>query len=199
MGLFTGKKVVLTGPAPHITEVKQDLSGYDLVCRLNAMIPLSKELIEATGNRTDVWFPANLMLILKPELCIYPKIIRTTRSGEQLVPKIYRCKISYMNPHFEKLKAKIGCTPNRAIRAMVDILKDKPALLYVTGITFYKTGAYYRSYTYYNQANKQHEMAKGNVGGHRQEPQFKYFLKYIAPKIKMDSVLTEICRKENIK
>jgi hypothetical protein len=53
MSLFTNKKVVLCGPAPHITETKQDFSGYDYVCRLNAMIPLSDELIEATGNRID--------------------------------------------------------------------------------------------------------------------------------------------------
>jgi hypothetical protein len=193
MGLFTGKKVVLCGPAPHITETKQDFSGYDYVCRLNAMIPLSDELIEATGNRIDVWYPANLLLTMKPELSQYPKIIRTTGNGEKLVPPKYRNKISYMNSHFQKLKSKVDCTPNRALRAMVDILKDKPKLLYVTGITFYKTGGYYKSYTFYESSNAVTVEKKGDIGGHKQEPQFNYFLKYIAPKIKMDSVLKEIC------
>ena len=136
MGLFTGKKVVITAPAPHITEVKQDFSDYDFVCRVNAMIPLSEELIEATGDRVDVWFPANSLLERQPELCQYPKIIRTTKTGLSSVPQEYKSKVSIMNKHHDKLKITLESTPNRALRAIVDVLLDCPALLYVKGVTF---------------------------------------------------------------
>lgn len=193
MGLFTGKRIVLTAPAPHIVEEKQDLSRYDYVCRLNAMIPLSERLKEATGERIDVWFPSNKLLREKPELCELPKIIRTSKKGGELIPKQYFHKVSYMNNHHDRLKAIIGCVPNRGLRAIIDILKDKPKELYITGLTFYKTGGYFEDYTYFKDSNEKTVLSKGNMGGHLQEPQFEYFLKNIVPFVTMDKVLEDLC------
>lgn len=188
MGLFTGKSVVVTGSAPHITESVQDLSGFDLVCRINGQIPLSEELEKATGPRCDVWYPANRFLKLHPDVCEFTPVIRTTRKGAGLVPDKYQHKVSYMNPHFGGLKKKLGCIPNRGLRAVVDILADKPKRLYVTGMTFFQTGVHYKGHYPYMELNPE---AKGDEAGHLQAPQIAYF-KSLMDKIEVDDVMKEV-------
>ena len=187
--MFKGKKVCLLGPAPHIAEVKHDYSQYDFICRVNAMIPVPELVAVATTNRTDVWYTCYMLLKKYPELCAIPGVLRITQGQKEFVPQKFQKKISLMNPHFNRLKAAVGCTPNRGMRAMVDILDSKPKLLYVSGITFYKGKSYYEGYGGGLIAAKETD---GNTNAHKQDPQFQYFIKHIYPFIKTDSVLKEI-------
>ena len=193
MGIFTGKRVVLVGPAPHIVDRVQDLSGYDLVCRVGLRPPLSDEIKKCTSDRFDVWFPANQLLRLYPKMCLADelKIIRTSQKCTGLIPLSARNKISYINTDTSKLRKDVECCPNRGLKAMIDILSEDPAELYVTGLTFYLDGAYYNGYSS-DKDNAEHTKKRGNIGNHKQEPQIEYFKKYIMPHIKMDWKLKEL-------
>jgi hypothetical protein len=180
--MFHSKTVALIGPAPHILERVQDLSNFDLVCMVNNMLPISPELARAVGSRCDVWYPANMLLQAKPELCKHPdvKIIRTTKTAAAHIPEPCLYKWSRAKWPLHALMQQLGCMPNRGMRAMIDILSHNPAKLYITGFTFYQGSAYFPGYTTaeYNQYTIQ---KAGNLGDHLQEPQIDYFKKNILP------------------
>lgn len=190
--MFQGKTVALTGPAPHILREPQDLSRFDIVARVNMMVPMSEALIRATGNRCDVWYPSNQVLERHPELCALPevKLIRTTSHGAQHIPQAYKHKWSRTGWNLTAIMNEIGCMPNRGLRAMIDILAHNPAELYITGFTFYQAGAYYDGYTS-EETNAAHLISGGDMGGHKQKPQIDYFRRHIYkdPRVKLDSWL----------
>ncbi len=191
--LFFDKRVALVGPAPHILDSVQDLSGYDFVCRVNGSIPLSEEMILCTGNRCDVWYPANRMLKVDGNLCLLDeiKIIRTTKKGAVHIPKKAHHKLNLCTSNFSELKRAVNCVPNRGLKAMVDILSETPKELYITGFTFYQFGSYYDGYV--SDKDRDHQSKKGgNVGNHKQEPQMEYFKSKILPFVKVDSKLKEM-------
>lgn len=193
--IFKNKRVALIGPAPHILERQQDFSKYDVVCRVNMMVPITREMLKTTGNRCDVWYPANAVLSAYPELCLSNdvKIIRTTNKGLALIPISCRDKFSKAKWQLEELKKELGCTPNRGLRAIIDILNHRPAELYITGFTFYIGDAYFPGYT--NDSHLELTTKKmGNIGGHKQDSQMKYFKEKIIPNpvVKLDWKLKEL-------
>ena len=194
--IFLNKKVALVGPAEHITKKKQDLSEY-LVVRLNRVYPMSKELIWATGDKTDV-------LYIHPDTNFHKdwggvKQIRLRPDGlwgktQERKPLNryfnYRHKIKTIDPDFF-YNLNVGCEPNIGLIAMAEILSEKPKELYVTGITFFKTGYDHQ----YNLSEKQRNRiteSGGNIYKHKADPQIVYFKKYIKPFIKMDNELKKI-------
>lgn len=195
--LFKGKRVALIGPAPHILDRIQNFNDYDLVCRVNKTLPVwPSKIREKTGSRCDVWYPANNLLRQQPWFCelIFVDKIRTTKKGSLLIPEHSRHKFSKAKWDLEGLKAELGCMPNRGLRAMIDILQNKPKELYITGFTFYQgDGAYYEGYSTPEHTKLTAEVA-GNLGGHKQEPQIKYFKEKILthPAVKIDWKIQEL-------
>lgn len=194
--LFKGKRVALIGPAPHILERVQDFYEYDLVCRVNRMAITTGKISTATGYRCDVWYPANKLLMEHPFICSLHTVtfIRTTKKASVLIPEPRRYKFSQAKWDLEGLKAELGCTPNRGLRAMIDILQNDPKELYITGFTFYQgDGAYYEGYSTPEHTKLTAEVA-GNLGGHKQEPQIKYFKEKILthPAVKIDWKMQEL-------
>lgn len=192
--LFHGKRVAITGPAPHIITNAFDASQFDIIVRLNLMIPLQADVIQATSNRCDVWYPANTLLRKRPDLCFENdvKVIRISAKGAKAIPAKALHKVSYMNK-LSHLRMHVKSTPNRGIKAIADIILDKPKLLYITGFTFYTDGSYYPSYCS-SETHLHQSTTKGNIGGHDQEEQLRYFQRFIAPLpfVKTDEILANI-------
>jgi hypothetical protein len=193
--LFRNKSVVLIGPAPHVIESSYDFRHYDIVCRINRMVPIPEEMKKATGDRCDVWFPANQLLRNEPSLCGLSciKTIRCSQKASEIIPKDFRYKWSKSNILHDELSKAVGCLPNRGLKAMVDILKDQPTMLFIVGFTFYQGGAYYPGYTN-DQDNERHKNNAGNIGRHVQEGQIRYFKEKIlpSPNVWVDSVMMKM-------
>ncbi len=195
-GLFTGKKVVLIGPAPHITEKFQDFSDYDLVCRINLQVHMPDVLKKYTGDRIDVWFPTDKMIRDNHSWAEYDhvKIVRVGESRKRYFTKDTRHKFSRMNGFLSQVRREIKCEPNRGMKAIIDICMDRPSELYITGFTFYqKDVAYYDNYC---PASGQQRISKskGDVANHRQRPQIKYFIENILPLkfVRIDQELRDV-------
>jgi hypothetical protein len=198
MALFKDKLVVLVGPAPHILERKQDFSKFDYLCRVNDMVPLTKQMIKATGDRVDVLYARRRIIKNKPHLCDYAPIVFTTDKGVDHCPAQWKSKVHYYtcplvkenrNCHIEK---ELGCLPNTGFRAMVDILYQEPKLFYLTGFTFYHGKTHYEGYGRGTKHKERHQKQGGEIGRHKQEPQFQYFKKNIAPYVEMDAELKSL-------
>ena len=185
--MFQNKKVALIGPAPHILDRVQDFSGYDIVCRVKGMLPIPIEMIKYTGFRCDVWYPANGFLKKNPDLCLLDevKFIRCSKKSSNDIPIEVKHKWSRLEYNRKELKEILGATPNRGLIAMIDIVKEQPAELYITGFTFYQGDAYYPGYTTI-EGNSNMILMKGNAGNHIQEPQINYFREKILPFVKVD-------------
>jgi hypothetical protein len=198
---FTDKRVVLIAPAPHIVEEKQDLSGFDVVCRMNKAVPIPKEVKKTTGDRTDVLYltPAvhpNKDWENTKELRVKPNILFSTVKGRTLEKYFpYRKKLKIIDyEHFYNIWDEIESEPNMGLIAISDILSENPKELYITGMTFYQTGGYYKGYKIPSKEIEQMIKNKGNIFKHRQDPQIEYFKKHFKHKVKMDKKLTEVIK-----
>jgi hypothetical protein len=198
---YTGKRVVLIAPAPHIAEVKQDLSKYDIVCRMNKAVPLPKEIIKTTGNRTDVLYLTPAVHPNKeweniPELRVKPNILFSTVEGRTIHKyKPFKHKLKIIGyEHFYNIWDEIKSEPNMGLIAISDILSENPKELYITGMTFYQSGGYYKGYSIPAKEIQEMVEKKGNIFKHRQDPQIAYFKKHFKHRVKMDKQLSEVMK-----
>jgi hypothetical protein len=198
---FKDKKVILIGGAANVDV--DDISEFDLIVRVNFGFPVPESLVEKTTEKCDV-------------LYLYYGVPRTKKWEEVDLIKLrirqsrrdkwYTVQTKYKNiwnklyifDHFElkDINDDIGCNVNTGLLAMIDILKDNPELLYITGISFYQTP--YR----YDYAQKSDQKAniyrnKGTIYDHDQDLQIKYFMDniYHLPNVKVDSTLKKIAEK----
>jgi len=195
MALFENKSVVLIGPAPHILKKKQDFSGFDYVCRVNDMVPITKPMIKATGSRVDVLYARQRIIKNKPHLCEYADYVITTDRGVEQCPEKYKDKVRHytcplvIENRRSEMQQILGCLPNTGFRAMVDIHYQKPKRFYITGFTFYNGKTHYEGYGRGKRHKRLHQKQGGEIGLHKQPPQFEYFKNHIAPYVEMDAEL----------
>jgi hypothetical protein len=194
MGIYTNRVVYLTGPAPSVLEQQLYPGKDDLVVRLNKMVPLSDELKAATSDRCDVWYPANVLLSKDPFLCLLPEVkkIRISTKAAELVPASAKHKVSIMNP-FTDLGKYVKGTPNRGIKAIADIIVERPEKLFISGFSFYTGEPYYRGYLP-EQQMEAIASKKGNIGGHIQQEQLLYMKRVVAklPFVVLDDFLKHL-------
>jgi hypothetical protein len=190
-GIFTGKRVALVGPAPHITNRSQvkKLKGYDLIVRINRDYPVSDAVAQKTTPRTDVWYACLPMIrqskvhkgvLIKTEAPEWERALGFEYSDMTTDPKI-----------FDRMT---GCRTNRGFMAIMDILCEQPAELYITGITFYRGGAYHPQYLDDQSYNEYTASVKGKIGNHDPEAQLRYFAENVAilPNVTMDKELHHV-------
>lgn len=200
-GYFTGKRVALIGPAPHITSRNQSrkLSGYDAIVRVNRTYPVKPELARTTTGRTDVWYPA--LPIVRYEINVYlsqdpnPPFVRTEALDFEY-PEAFNHLLQPWSFTRWQTDEATGCASNRGMVAIMDIINEDPAELYITGITFYQTGAYFAGYLHEAHADKvaHMEAVKGHIGTHNPSADLLYFAKHIAtlPNVKVDKELQNV-------
>jgi hypothetical protein len=189
------QKFVLFGPAPHVLRRNYRFPAEYHICRVGNVFPLTSDMVHATGSHTDYWYPANQLLLKKQEVCNSRDIrfIRTTKTGSRLIPATAIHKWSRTSWELNNLQNKLGCMPNRGLRAMIDILAQDPIELIIIGITFYHGEPYYEGYT----GEEHYQLTKekrGDLGNHKQDPQIRYFIENILPHpaVKIDDELKRV-------
>lgn len=189
------KNVILIGPAPHILETKLEIPESSVVCRVGAVFPLSAKMIECTTDRCDYWYIANCFLKENPHTCLDPNIkhIRTTKLASTFIPKAARHKWSWAKWDLDKMQKQLKCLPNRGMRAIYDILAQKPKSLHITGITFYLGDPYYKGYAT-DEHYEETKIRGGDMGPHRQAPQIDFFIRNILtnPVVTIDPKLASL-------
>lgn len=180
------KKVCLVGPAPTIKEIKQSnlIDCYDVVVRMNRALPIHPNLIEFTGNRTDVLYncmsedpeSGGFMDVdyLKDKI---QWVVSAVPASGRFTYDVYRFAsrnnrvinfTSVDEKFFASLEKTMNTRPNTGMLAIMDLLSYDISELYITGITFFK-GGYTKEYREYNE---EQVMARMNAhGNHKQEPQ----------------------------
>ena len=191
---FKGKRVALIGPAPHITKRSQvsKLKGYDVICRANLSYPVSADVARMTTGRTDVWYPS--LPIIRGERSLYgqlPEYVRTEAWEHEIHDSFF--PVSPIEIDLIELDRVTGCRNNRGFMAIMDILSCEPKELYITGITFYKGGAYHDGYLP-DGVEDNASTVEGRIGLHDPEAQLSYFAEKIAilPQVKTDKELSRV-------
>jgi hypothetical protein len=101
-----------------------------------------------------------------------------------------------LNIVHEDLDVAVGSRTNRGLVAIADVLAGNPKELYITGITFYRGGAYHAGYlpAQYEHINETHTKNMGVVGTHDPSRDLAYFVEKFAklPNIKTDKELSRV-------
>jgi hypothetical protein len=199
-GMFTGKRVALIGPAPHITKRSQvaKLKGYDYICRINRDFPVKPKVAKTTTDRTDVWYPA-LPLIWYEANGYFSQgmtaLVKTEIPDHEFPSDFMHLKRP-LTVDRNSVDMLTGCSANRGMIAIMDIIEENPAELYITGITFYQDGIYHDEYL--PEQYKAHEYykpeVKGHIGNHNPLSDLSYFAENIAilPQVKTDKELSRV-------
>lgn len=203
--IFRNKSVAIIGPAPIQGCQAERIQACDIVVRLNHALPIPPEIAKKTTSRCDVLYTwrkvrpteqwdSLLQIRLKTDALFKEDFQNWHRRQDY---ERLKEKVALIEPeHFYGLAKKIGCRPNTGLCAIVEILADQPASLYVTGITFFQNGpAYYDGYLP-EDMNEKITASGGNVGKHEQKPQLDYFVReiYPNPTVECSPELDEICR-----
>tara|TARA_B100000795_G_C22699472_1_gene399029 strand:+ start:88 stop:852 length:765 start_codon:yes stop_codon:yes gene_type:complete len=162
--LINNKKVVVVGAADYLQYKNIDniIDKYDVVVRINRGTRLQDK--KGYGSRTDVLYHCLCQKTggkLTPEIYNKYKIIvgaipplypldkdvknssfpNTYIHMYNSIPKYYSNKFTCVNKiDFLKLENDIGCRPYTGVITIYHLLKQKPAELYITGMTFGKGG-----------------------------------------------------------
>lgn len=162
---MTGKRVVLVGPAASLAGRGRgrEIDAYDVVVRLNLSSPVTPDLYDDIGSRTDVlyhvlfndrlaraakrdhgraemeaWKADGVKFIVTRQEARHERIKRfqrKTRAVHNPIPLVP------MTREFKAgVKAETGTNPNTGTLAIAHLLSLPIASLYVTGFDFYATG-----------------------------------------------------------
>ena len=101
LGLVKNKRVALIGPAPHLVgkNLGSYLDGYDVVCRMNQIIPLEVYRCDY-GSRTDVLFHncgTPWMPDLEKKIARSPEVFAQLKMACCLVTKADHSDVNYMS------------------------------------------------------------------------------------------------------
>lgn len=155
--VFTGKKVIIVGPAPTSLEYMKtiELENFDLVVRMNKS-PNFIKFSPVLGERTDYLFhclnenPTWGGGILIPEVLKKQgvKSVIFTNMDKRVKSNLFRASLKYPNllfqmdsgeSYYEIMKNYSGKMPSTGLQAISYILSARPAELHITGFTFFST------------------------------------------------------------
>ena len=208
--MIQDKKVIIVGPAETDEEEEVDIEPYDVVVRFNRSVYSSYELVGSKKRskrrrKKVLTFPETDLLYVYRGIDPDPawkkmKVKMWLREGEWYQDARRRTKgywdcVEIMPQEFiDDFQEELGCNPNTGILAMKDILRQNPAHLHITGITFYQT-PYVDEYRIPEELRHANYKHKGNIARHRQKPQFEWFIDnvYSLDNVTTDQTLTKIC------
>lgn len=188
------QSVALVGPAPTMEGSQNGafIESFDIVVRLNHILPIPKQLQNDIGERTDVLY--HNLWESNPYCTPFPRLVEILEETVQWIcsahPEInldhpfaediasFKKTLSGRVPfhlvdqnRYLKLREAIGCRPNVGISAIVDLLSFEISELYITGFTFYRQDLpqYHKHY---------HAMGLDTV--HNQEKQRMYLQELVS-------------------
>jgi hypothetical protein len=171
---ISGKRIAVVGPSPHLEGVGMGdkIDSYDVVCRLNELLPVGLE--KDYGSRSDVLFWSmgckfmdffkgmiqdNPEMMSRVQLLVCPRhSLHVTShhagnfSPERNVFKNYKSLEidteffhigDELNTQFE---TSIGCHPTIGTLALLTLLEYNIRELFVCGMSFYTTKTRYNKY-----------------------------------------------------
>lgn len=204
---YNGKKILLVGAAPDL--YVDNINEYDIVVRINKVLPVTKSVAKITSDRCDVLYayykidPSPHLKKVK-ELRMRLTPIRFSKQGTAFRRfGDYTDNLKIIDQEYiKKFDFELGCKANTGILAIKEIIDQNPKKLFITGITFYRTG-YHEHYRETKSKKEKVLKEKGNIYNHNQDKQLDWFVKNVYKKdfVFTDSTLDEICReriKENI-
>lgn len=189
--LFGGKKVILVAPGPQSVKLEVNSADFDIIVVAGDFWKLNRLLVPRVIPRIDVAY-SNPSFVARccwygwkmPEETVFKTAFEHPRFDELQVPEGF---VDY-NYSFEEKCNQVGCNLTTGMAAIIDILEEKPALLYLHGFNFYKgENAYCKGYAS-KFDTKLIETTKGNLAGHNQEMLLNHFLSLDHSNIQMDSV-----------
>ena len=170
--LVEGRRVAIVGPAPYLLDksIGADLNKYDVVCRINDIIPRA-DLQEHYGERTDIMFHncgTAFMPGLKRKIEKSPEAFKNLKMVVCAAIKAKHTDTDYLQwqdnhvsdvvANFQKLNihqipfywigvkdyknlySRVGAEINSGIAAISVLLQYPIKELFVTGFTFYLGG-----------------------------------------------------------
>jgi hypothetical protein len=210
--LLFGKRVALVGPSPHLVNryCGEDIDKYDIVCRINEVLPLG--YTNDYGSKTDIVF-YNCARNYMPEFVCKMRAseaITKVLVGAKSVAQdcILSWKDDYVAPiindwigineyeipfswiglgNYRSIMRKMNTEPSSGILSLVTLLQYEIKELLVTGFSFYSQGGgmqqcYYDSYIVKDVYTGSDPYSNFNpLIGHNQIAQAQFFSNEIIP------------------
>lgn len=214
-----GKRVVIVGAAPGLTELEQgeEIESYDLVARVNKAIPVPESIYKYIGKRTDLFYnclnlsedtgggklsvgileEGGLQWMCCPYPPVYPfnKDIVAYRKSDLFETFGFH----YIDTEFyRQIENETKTRINSGFGGIMDLLAYDIEELYITGFTFY-LGGFYSEYRRFDEETIMRRMddrepCKTPRPTHEQKPQIRLLQRIWKEdkRIKVDEPLREI-------
>lgn len=169
---ISGKRIAVVGPSPHLEGVGMGdkIDSYDVVCRLNELLPVGLE--KDYGSRSDVLFwsmGCKFMDFFKgmiqdnPEMMSRVQLLVCPRRSNHVMPgpsslegvdvftnyRELQTDVDFFhigNELNDKFEKSIGCHPTVGVLALLTLLEYNIRELFVCGMSFYTTKTRYNKY-----------------------------------------------------
>jgi hypothetical protein len=197
LALFGGKRVILVAPGPQSAKFEVDPTKFDVIAVAGDYWRMSRLLVPRALPRIDVAY-SNPSFVTRcgwfgwerPKETVFKTAFEHCRYLKTPVPDGF---VDY-NFSFEEKCNQIGCNLTTGMAAILDILAEKPAMLYLHGFTFYKgEDPYIRGYAS-KFDSKIIQVTKGNLSGHNQTLLLTHFLSLDHSNIQMDSLAESLLK-----
>ena len=209
--LVKGKSLIIVGPSKTVLRKKNAdfINSFDLVVRLNKILPIPYHMEQFIGYRTDILYnncnttdhggENNLsinMLVNNnvrylrasyPPIGVFKKDIDRFR----MLNRSRGFPFGHVNTkYYNSVVKKLNTRPYTGTLAILDLLRYDIKALYITGIDFFK----YNYHSSYRVLNKEDMMKTRNGPIHKREPQINLLRQiYLTDKrIKVDDVLENV-------
>lgn len=202
LSIVKGKRVVIVGPSPYLvgTSSGKDINSYDVVCRVNDIVPPLK-LRDDYGDRTDIIFHncgTRWMDGFRKKIAKYSEEFKKIKMGSCLAiksegnqnnyldwPNDYVSDVvknfEFINMHkipfywvgvedYKKLHQAISVEPSQGVLAIAVLAQYPLKELAIKGFTFYLEGQNYDQ-AYFPEYREDYS---GSIG-HNMHPQLSFF------------------------
>lgn len=209
--LVKGRSLIIVGPSKTVLRKKNAdfINSFDLVVRLNKILPIPYHMEQFIGYRTDILYnncnttdhsgENNLSINLLvnnnvrylrasyPPIGVFKKDIDRFR----MINRSRGFPFGHVNTkYYNSVVKKINTRPYTGTLAILDLLKYDIKALYITGIDFFK----YNYHSSYRVLNKEDMMRTRNGSIHKREPQINLLRQiYLTDnRLKVDNILESV-------
>ena len=179
--LFEGKKLVILAPGKSYEGFRLEKEENTLVCVVGNWGRWQRTFGKMSDSDPDLLYipPSELQ-----RMQWYPMDLSK-------LPPIRRMEDYHF--HFYPWCDYLGCNINTGMAAIMDAYFGNPLSISLHGFTFYQSEKMY----FQGYASKFHtrliEATKGNISGHNQEIQLRFFIEHILPHVQVDEALQKVC------
>lgn len=188
--LFGGKLVILVAPGPQSAKLEVDPAKFDVIAAAGDFWRMSRLMVPRVIPRIDVAYTGPSFVA---RACEYgwplpeKTVFKTSFEHPYYDPACVQNHFEDYNFPFEKTCNRVGCNLTTGMAAILDILAEHPAQLYLHGFTFYKSETPYIKGYASNFDARIITATKGNISGHNQETLLRHFLSLDHSVIQLDS------------